>query len=150
MTDELVTVDQAADVLLHGGKLKVMDPEVISRMIASRILEASSINEILNQQTNLKVEDIEGEPLTIQSASFMSSGFKEGPGIYAIIQAVRENTGEVVNVSCGGTNVLAQIIRAMQLGAMPFRAYFARAANPTANGYYPLWLSALPEPAVQG
>ena len=48
-------------------------------------------------------------------------------------------------VSCGGVSVMGQLWRMGELGVFPVTVRFAKAPKPTRNGFYPLWLEAVPD-----
>lgn len=142
MADELITMEQASDVLLHGGELKIASPEDISKAIAARILGATSLDDVLSPAQTTKAADVFGVPLNVTAAEFLHSGVEGGPGIYALISATDAETGETMRITCGGVNVMSQLIWMMQHDELPALVKIVKAETPTANGFYPYWLAA--------
>ncbi len=50
--------------------------------------------------------------------------------------------GERLLVSCGGTNVMAQLVALVKAGALPLDVKLTRTTKETRQGYRPLWLQA--------
>lgn len=109
--------------------------------ILARILAAESVEDVLAPQAPVALKTLQGFPLSIDSVRWMKSDFAEGAGMYALIKGARTDTGETFLATCGGTNVLAQLFVLDKLGAFPTKVKITTASKPTANGYYPLWLT---------
>lgn len=84
-----------------------------------------------------------GEPLTIRSASVSKSDYNDGLGVFLVVDAHRENTGENITFTTGSTMIVAQLVKAHNAGWLPMRAIIRRSERPSANGYYPQHLEVL-------
>lgn len=115
------------------------DPAAVSAAIVASILQAPNAEAVLTQATTTAAETIIGQRLLIRGQRFNRSDFAESAGFYAIIDAVNDD-GEVMLVTCGSRNVMAQIFRLNELGALPCHAAIVQAEKPTAAGYYPMSL----------
>jgi hypothetical protein len=105
--------------------------------ILEDILGAISIED-LDRPFQEKDEDfLVGETLIWESISKSPSDFKDGLGIFLVCQVVRESTGEQFTVTTGSMSVVAQLVKAYTLDALPLRAKLRRADKPTKSGYYP-------------
>lgn len=135
------TTDLEKDILASGG-LVVTDPAEVSAAIASRIMGSNSIADILSPQTTEGADDVVGIPLNLRGVRWLHSSFKDGPVVYALIDAV-DRQGKARTITSGSETVLAQLFRISQLDGFPVSAAFVRASKATAQGYYPLWLEAV-------
>jgi hypothetical protein len=114
------------------------DSEVISRAILERILQADSLEAALTPQTLTSWRDHQGRPCSVLGFRFNRSGFERGSSVYAVIDLVWHDTGEQETVSCGGRNVLMQLVRAATLSAVPFDCKLH--GNRTGDGNTALWI----------
>jgi hypothetical protein len=124
-----------------SGLPPAADAEAMSRAIAERILSAETFEEAFKPQSldgwaNALLE----VPVFVQSVHFNRSGI-EGQSIYAVVDVSLASDGKVVTVSCGGKNVLAQLVQMLRMGwtDRPVRIVSKR----TAEGYDALWLEAV-------
>lgn len=137
--------DSALVRYLQGvSETAVEDPEMVAREVVKRILTATSIDDVLKPQTLIHAEDMLWVPIEVTDVRFNQSD-KEGnlTGAYAVIDAKRMDTGQQVQISCGGQNVMAQLYQLKRLEALPLPVRLRQADKPTARGYYPLWLEAV-------
>lgn len=70
----------------------------------------------------------------------MPSDFEGGLAWFLIIDAAIVATGEVIAVTTGALSVVAQLVKAHQLGAFPCIVTPRVATRPSRNGYYPVHL----------
>lgn len=121
------------------------DPEAMSRAIMERILNASTVEEAFTQQNLTPLRTILDTPFRITDVHFNRSKLNEGEGapVYAIVDIVTVDTGEAISTSCGGKNVLAQLVVGLKNGWLADNV-FQLIANRTTDGYDALWLEALP------
>jgi hypothetical protein len=150
MTDDMqaagsaVVVQEPADIvaeLLGGGQVVTEDPLEVQKRIMVRILESRTPEEILNPKQPEPWQTLIGEPVQVRAVSWNDSSKEGASGKYALVEAVRRETGEVVQLTCGGANVITQL-RALELrGALPQWVRLVESRNETANGNRPLWLN---------
>lgn len=127
------------------------DPDTVADDIVARILASETLEEVFAPQAVEHARDLVGQPMTIQRAKVNQSDYEGGPGVYAIVEAVLHDDGRTTTFSCGGRNVLAQLYKAAQMGAIPIDVVLEEAPRPTKNGYRPLWLRLLgPADKVSG
>lgn len=139
--EEIVLLDEVEKALLDpAAKLSVVeneDAEAVQRSIIMSILESS---DPLHRAETLGGRDLIGVPLRVKSVSWRNSDFEgEGLGIFAVMNAQRQDGGDVV-VTTGSRNVLAQLYRLAKDGNIPFDAAFSEST--TGSGYKVLWLEA--------
>lgn len=139
LDDPAVVADVLTRVAAMPDKVGVEDPEAVQVDIIKRIL-ASKGEEALAQRTPTKARDILGVALEVRGVRWMRSGIADNPlGLYALIDASRGDTGDDVLVTCGGQNVMAQLLVMVRDGVLPQVCKIVEAAE-TARGYRPLWL----------
>lgn len=142
---DVVTIDAPAPPAvasyLSSSKAAVEeDPEQVAWEIVQRILSAQSPDEVLSRQQVMSAKELLGFPLIIERVRWQRSAYEQRESMYALVNAHRTDLDVDVVVTCGGRNVMAQLWRLGELNAFPIKAKFGTTAQPTANGYYPLWL----------
>lgn len=143
---EVVTQDGISPVLERIRRLGVItigSPEEAQLEIAKRIMGGASAEDVLADQSLPEAEELIGQPLQIEGVSFLESDYKEGLGVYALIEARDTVDGSLVRFTCGGTNVISQLARLAELNAFPVVCALVKAPRQTAAGYWPLWLKAV-------
>lgn len=143
----LTEVDRqnVAAFLAQTREVESQDTDAATVEILARILRAESVDDVLAPQAPVPLQQLIGFPIVVDGVRWMRSDFDEGPGMYALVDAVHRDTGEKFLGTCGGMNVLAQLFAMDRLGAFPVHVVVTRARKATANGYFPLWLE--PPPA---
>jgi hypothetical protein len=133
---QLELVHQA---ILGNAELPVQDPEAMSRAIMERILQSTSFEDVFTQQSLTPWRAMLGVPFFVKDVHFNRSGF-EGQNVYAVCDLDPAAGGDQVTVTCGGQNVLAQLVVMLKNGWQdrPVRMI----ENKTAEGYGALWLEA--------
>jgi len=121
---DLVTLEQVEDVLLHGGDVPLVEASEIQDDIVRQILAAGTVEEAFGEFSATSAEDIEGILLDVVGVAWAKSGFKEGPGIYALCKCKLVEAGTEVVVSMGGKTTMARFVWAMRQDAMPIRGAF--------------------------
>jgi len=129
--------------------LVVDDPDAIALKIAQRRLNAKSVDELLAPQEIKSARDYTYRPLNIREVHFNRSRFEGGVQVYAVFDAVDESTGEVGTFACGAADVLVQLYKLVDWGALPITVQIVPARNPSANGHFPLHLEAVTPPEAQ-
>lgn len=117
----------------------VDDPAAVSTAIVASILQAKSVDEVLNRQNTVDASSVVGQRLAIRGARWMRSDLQEGPGFYALIDAANDD-GEPLLITCGSRNVMAQVYRLIELNALPCYAAIEESERATAAGYHPMSL----------
>ncbi len=75
-------------------------------------------------------------PLVITGIRRMPSDYTTGLGWYLMLEAVVKDTGEKVATSVGSLGVVAQLVRAYNLDALPLTVTPRRSKKPSRRGYY--------------
>lgn len=125
------------------GTLVVDDPEAIALKIAQRRLAATSVDELLAPQEVKSARDYCHVPLNVREVHFNKSRFDGGVQVYAVFDAVNEQTGELGTFACGAADVLVQLYKLVEWKALPITVKLVPANLPTQNGYFPLHLEAV-------
>lgn len=113
--------------------------------IAGRIMEAKSLEELLNPpQDTLNEDSLQGQPFMAYGVEWRRTTFTEAGGlpVYGMVSITRPGHSDQELLTCGATNVVAALRAAEKAGWFPFRARIVRAKKATAAGYYPFWLVA--------
>lgn len=126
--------------ILEPDQMQESDPEEATRAILARILTSETAEDVLATSTAVHAQDLLGVPLEVQGIKWQRSDFQEGTSCYVVMQVTDLNDQTRKVVTCGGKNVMTQLLKLQMLGAFPARARIAKALKPTRNNYYPLWL----------
>lgn len=126
--------------ILGEETLEENDPEETARAIMARILTAGSADQVLNGHKVIHGLDILETPIRIHAVKWQRSTLGGASSCYAVISAERIDSGEYITVTTSGRNVMVQLIKMSMNGWLPVVARITKSANPTANGFWPLWL----------
>ena len=74
--------------------------------------------------------------LVVMGLRRMPSDYTTGLGWYLMVEAVVKGTGEKIATSVGSLGVVAQLVRAYTLGALPLTVIPRRSKKPSKRGYY--------------
>lgn len=144
---ELAIRAEIAEAIMGGDFSAVYeDPLQAQRDIVNRILTANTADEVLNQGGAIHAGDILGRPFSIKNVKWLKSSFgKNSPGVFCVLDAefVDGEQPSAGPVTCGARNVMAQILRLLDLGEdLPNRIVkLVEIEGETAQGYKPMWLS---------
>lgn len=151
-TAEVATVDDAQiqaaiDAITYGKPLPyAADAEAVSRGILERILAAESYDEIFRPQKLEAWRDHKGRPAEVTGFHLNRTTFdfdeNNGSAVYAVIDLTWLDDGETATVTCGGRNVLTQLVQALRKGLIP-GCRVKLEGNRTGEGYEALWLTAV-------
>lgn len=120
-----------------------VDPEMAALDIVRRILAAEDASAVLQQTASIHAKDVLGDVLTILDYQYNESDIADsGTDFYMLVDCVDAN-GEAFKVTCGAINVMAQLYRLKELGALPLQARFVETEKTTRRGYKPMWLEAV-------
>lgn len=110
------------------------------------IAQAQDVSDLDAAWRSRGMEDLAGIPLTVQGITKMPSDYQGGLPWFLVVDATVETTGEKVTVTTGAVNIVAQLVKAWSLGAIPgLRARPVVAERPSKSGYYPQHLEVLPQ-----
>lgn len=142
MSDQVVPTSDArvAEFLAAARDQEPVDPQQAALDIVRRILSADAVEDVLKVAEAVHARDVLGDVLTITGFQFNESAIGgDGPAFYMLIECVDGN-GEAFKVTCGALNVMAQLFRLNQLGALPGRFRIVESENATRAGFKPMWL----------
>lgn len=140
-------IEQAIAAIVDGQELAIpSDPDAVSRMILERLLRMETADELFRPQTIDAWRDHLDRPAEVHSFHFNRSSFEQGEGqsgssVYAIVDLTWLDDGERQAVTCGGRNVMVQLVQALRHNLLPVRVRLI--ANRTSEGYQALWLEAV-------
>jgi hypothetical protein len=141
ISDEQVQLAYAA--IMGDAELPVAsDPEAMSRAIVERIMSADTFDEAFRPQQLESWQSYLDQPVKVREFHLNRSAFEDGQGapIYAVVDIELLSDGEIVTVTCGGRNVLTQLVKMLQKGWQDNPVQLT--ARKTSEGYTALWLTA--------
>lgn len=145
LAERNVQLEVLAKAILDGDELPGGgDPEAMSRAIAERILNADSVEAAFSPQSLTPWRSMLEVPVKIVDVHFNRSGF-EGQSIYAVADVVGPD-GEIHTVTCGGRNVMAQLVVGVKNGWFETNT-FQLVEKKTSEGFGALWLEIVGEAA---
>lgn len=121
------------------------DPDAISKQILSELLAAETDEELEQVGSATGWLDYEGVPVEVRGFRWRKSDYTEGAPIYLIVFGTDMRNGDALTLTTGSKNVIAQLINLGSRDRLPCVRVLTRADKPTAQGYYPLWLTSTPE-----
>lgn len=83
-------------------------------------------------------EQLVGKWLIFERAQRAMSEYKGGLGLFLVVDAVDEESGEKITFTTGSMSIVAQCVKAYAGDEMPFRAKIKVTDNPTKSGFYPM------------
>jgi len=83
------------------------------------------------------LEEYANVPLAILGIRKMPSDFPGGLPWFLVVDAATVDDGERVTFTTGAVGVVAQLVKAYQLGAFPLVVIPRQSARPTSSGYFP-------------
>lgn len=140
--EELAVAYKAVlDGELPEGFGAAQDAEATSRAIVERIVGSDSFDDVFSPQELPAWRDVLLEkPVKVRDLRLNKSTIEGGRGsaVYAVVDVERLEDGERLQVSTGGRNVLAQLLKMIENGwqEQPVKMIAKR----TAEGYDALWL----------
>lgn len=109
--------------------------------IVGRIMNATTLEDILADDELMDAEDLLGEPLQIWSFKVNESDYQMGMPGYLVITALRQKTGEEVKFSTGAYKIQAQLLKMKRLNLLPAVVVIKRNEKGTRAGFHPLTLT---------
>lgn len=121
MTDDLTSEEAlaAATTALEQGPLAQMGiviqtPDAIRVRMASRLIDATTLDDLLDENGTASWGDHEGLSVLIKSVSYAPSKKRGGLGFYAVVEAVDVENERPLTLTTGSENVLIQLARMVQ------------------------------------
>lgn len=117
-----------------------LDADAVSMQIIGRILQATSVDDVLGGAGAIHARDYLNTPFALTGVRFNRSDIAgDGPGFYALLEGA-DADGVPVVITCGARNVIAQAWKLRDMDALPLRVQIAESERPTAAGYKVMWL----------
>jgi hypothetical protein len=131
---------EVARWILDPDQMAERDPEESARAILARILSAGTAEEVLASREVTHARDILGEAIEVHAIKWQRSDFQQGSSCYVVMHAKSLNDARDLTITCGGRNVMMQLLKLQSINALPARCRITQSAKQTSNGYLPLWL----------
>lgn len=150
-TDGLADDPQTALVAVHQKYLDLVEEvnttssDEMTASIVARILEGDSVDDILGMGDSAATgaRQIVGRPFKMLEKPVWAKGvaqFADVAGVFVIVQCAMQDTGEVLPITTGGENVLAQLYAMQAKGLLPTDTVMTFREQETASGWKVLWL----------
>jgi hypothetical protein len=137
-----------------SGIVAVIDPETVQRFatmamaipsedgsgmdrIVDAILSADSWESLADPWESTNAEKLRGKRIIVRSLTRRPSQFRGSLGIFLVVHSAWSSTGEDFVWTTSSVAVVAQLVRAYMLGALPAVVEMVIADRPTEAGYYP-------------
>jgi hypothetical protein len=143
MAKETATQDPPAVDLVKWHKtlpewLQTLPPadtdEDVSLRIAAQIMAADTVDDVLGDDAGgMGLRDLIGTPITVHDVRLRPSDQGGALDAYALIAYTTKDSPEQQIATSGATNVIAQLCRLYQLGALPIEVTYYEtpsASNP--------------------
>lgn len=143
--DEITDLDVVTEALF-GGELTVeVDPEAVAHEIVRRILAANSADAAMRELPVWHAKEVVGAALELRSVRWYPSTVANGPRVFAAVEAVDLNTGEIGVFTTSAYKQLAKLVVLTREKAFPRQVRNTTTSRPTAAGFYPLDFEDLPK-----
>ncbi len=131
---------------LLTGRLEVeVDPAVVMRRIAEQIMESPDLEAAFRDLPLWAAKESVGSAFELRRLNLHASSFEGGSPVFASVDAVDLNTGEVGVLNTGSTKHLAKLYVMQREHAFPVKVRITQALRPSAGGFYPLDFELLSE-----
>jgi len=111
--------------------------------IIMQIADAQSVDELDRAWEGQGWGDLLNRPVEVQAIRRAESDFDGGVGCYLIVDMTVLDSGERTTVTTGASSVVAQLVKAYCLGALPLRCVLVQSKKASRNGRYPQHLQIL-------
>lgn len=128
--------DTAVGIMDNLG-IRLADPLEIQWEIAERQALAATPEELFNDSGPLGLREHLGEPFLVKRVRWLPSAQPDGPGFYALINAVTPDEQQSLVFTTGALSVLIQLARAAQMDWLDKPVMAKESDQPTADGYRP-------------
>lgn len=145
---EMEVLNSAAveTALVEGTELPMDEsPEAAARAIVEQILASPDVDSVFSTFAATPISDLLGIPLEVRGVKWNRSSFDNGAPVFAVVNAVRLDSGEAVTATCGGRSVMAAFYAFGRMNAYPVRLAVIESPNPTKEGYRPYRIVRVPD-----
>jgi hypothetical protein len=116
---ELVPLSEVREALMSGKIPTPVDAGVVADMIAKRLLETESLDELMDIEGQNSTAKILNQPMMLRGAIFMPSDIEDATiPVFAVMDMV-DTDGVPHVMTCGAQGVLIQLLRLMEANALP-------------------------------
>jgi hypothetical protein len=105
--------------------------------ILGQVLSAGSVEALNDPWETEDTAKLLGRVITVSSLKRQESTLEGGLGMYLVVTAVDTNTGETLTFTTGSVSVVAQLVKAHALGALPLKCELVQSDRPSKNGRHP-------------
>jgi hypothetical protein len=138
---EMVPMAQVREALLTGKLPEVVDTDQVADMIAQRLWMTDDIDELLNVEGRDNTEKILDVPFTLRGAIFMPSDVEDAKvPVFAVMDMV-DDDGNPKVMTCGARNLLIQLVKLIDAGALPRRVKLIEVGRAKPNRSRPIYLT---------
>lgn len=114
-----------------------------SERILLAILQAETWDELDAPWDTEKAEGLYGREIDVYEVMRRPSSFQDGLGVFLVVRAREAVNRREIVFTTGSISVVAQLVKAYLLGAIPLRVILQRSERPTEAGYYPQHLQVI-------
>lgn len=138
---ELAKLPEA--LIARFAEMAMMLPETESdggASIIEAILGTVNVGDLDKPWDAKDPEALCNEWLIVTDASRSMSDYADGLGVFLVVKAVQDDTGEEITFTTGSMAVVAQIVRAYAGDMFPLKCKMVMSDKPTKGGYRPMHL----------
>lgn len=121
--------------------IRFSDPLEIQWEIAERTALAQTPDELFGDSGPLGLRNHMNEPFLVKRVRWLPSSMPDGPGFYALVNAVTPDDQRSLVFTTGALSVMIQLARAQQEGWFDKPVMAKESDQPTADGYRPYRLA---------
>ena len=131
--ESLATFDEIISKVPEAGD------EAFDRIL-TQVFNAKSANELDAAWKTDSFSKLSGHEILVTDIKQMPSDYTGGLGYYLIVAFTDKETGEECVGTTGSVAIVAQLVKAFVLGALPLSARVIVAERASRNGYHPMHL----------
>lgn len=131
-------LDLVRKALLEGDITLEVDPEAIARQIVEQIITAPSVDAAFHERPVWHANESIGRRYVLRGVRWLPSNVAGGPALFAAVDVVDLDTGEVGIMTTSGFKQLAKLYVLDSRKGFPRTVENTQSMRPTAAGYYPL------------
>lgn len=106
--------------------------------IVAQILQAERVEDLDRPWDAEGMREFIGRQIRVESLHKMPSDYAKGLGCYLVCQITDVGSGEQLVLTTGSVSIVAQLVRAYTLNALPLTVVPVQSDKPSKNGYYPM------------
>lgn len=114
-------------------------PDAAARIVMA-VLGSESIEDIDKPWDAEGMRDFENTMLRVHDLHKMPSAYAGGLGVYLVCQCSQPEVGDMFVLTTGSVSIVAQLVRAYTLQALPLDVIPRKSERATKRGYWPMHL----------